>query len=298
MWGSISRFVRDYRWTIVTILGCVAWNVFGWLSWHHHRTAAYAFEQVLLAIRNRDLEQFERYVDVVRVAEGFCDQHLLQSGAGDDDRAHCVTTTARRFRRWVTTRTIDEEQKPRLALLGSVLDQAFAGGKINVESMQAAGSSARAKVHILDRARRGATFELLLSQPAGDWRLVEVINVETIFKSLIECEEARISRLRKRIAVSVSFSTPQLQLGDPQRPNEKIFAIDFTSRDAAAIQWTLTCSAGSAPKNEQTEFRNHRKQRVTFACVCSDPCRPVIAIEELRLDDGRKFRVNGPMPLD
>jgi len=301
MWQRIRRFTRNYRWTIVIVIGCILWNALGWLAWHRHRTASYAFGRVKEAIQKRDLELFESYVDVAKVAEGFCDQHLLMAQDEGHLRSRCVATTAHRFRRWITTRRIDEHEKPRLALLGSVLGGAFDGGYVHIRSLHAAGSSALATVDVLDRAQRGATFEILLLRFTGEWRVVDVTNVQAVFNALIAGEQARVLRLQQRIARSVQFGDPQLQPDDPQRPNQKFYRIEFTSRDAAEAWWSVLCSSAEGSgesKGQRLDFRDNRRRTIAIVCECKDPCRPPrVTIDEVRLDDGRGFTVQA-MPLD
>lgn len=292
-------------WTITIALLIVAANGIGFVRWTRKRAPEYALERAAAAVRHHDPTLFDAWVDVDKLAGSYYEQHLLPNRTAADEAQHKRDTAAlaRRLRRWVVTSRIDESERPRLTLLGTVLYDALTQHTSTVRSISRGGRTVIATVDIADRAGRSATLEIRLDRRrGGTWRIMEVTNVSGVIHDLRRSEFRRVSNIEKQLARSVHLSPPR-SVEAESSPSHHTYSLTLTPRKIAKLEFSVTCESTSGSTTDAGHlmiFREDEPKTMKITCVCTAaPCpKPYVRVDAVWLRNGAEVRRAEPLALD
>ncbi|HUR81400.1 MAG TPA: hypothetical protein VM733_11575 [Thermoanaerobaculia bacterium] len=303
----------DIGWrTMLIIAAILVANVVGSIRWYRKRNPAYALEQTAESVRHHDASQFDAWVDVDKLAASYYDQHLLPARLRDktfDERGRSrdIAAIARRLRRWVVTGRIDEEETPRLTLLGKTLQGAITGRTAHVDRLSKGGRTVIASVTLDDGVGHRTTLDIRLDrQRGGGWRITEVTNVEGIVDELRRSEMQRVRAIEERLAQAVVTSKPRLagERVDVDQVTREFEVVVTPRAPTPLVEWSAVCDSDSGTTTSSGQVLRFPKAtrtsvRVRCRCNVTRPCRdPIVRIDAVTMANARTLRRETPLPLD
>jgi hypothetical protein len=305
------RWIRKAPWTVALVIVALFLNGYGCFRWQRKRNPAHALEQAGEAVRRHDASLFDNWVDVDKLAGSYYDQHLLpmrlrENAIDENRRKRDVAAIARRLRRWVVTTRIDEDETPRLTLLGEALRRSIEQERTVVGKLSSGGRTVIASVAISDDSGRKAVLDIRLDrQRGGTWRITEVTNVQAVIDDLRTSEQRRVQAIDVRLARAVTIGQPRLLA--EQSAHERVtrlYTVSFTPAAPGRVTWSATCdsAAGSGSTSGQVlEFKTMAPQTVSIRCQCRTVAcgAPAVRVDAIHRVDGTLVLQRAvPLPLD
>ena len=279
--------MKSSRTLIIAAVALVAVAVAGTLYYRHTHSPEYALKQIQKAVRAKDVQAFERYVDVERLSTGVVDQmvghvtaQMMRESEGQEGLAAMgammgvgmldkmkpglVQTMRTNLTSAVKAGSLDsafaapsEEGAPNLAAMGGQM-----GGGDSFEGL--AGVRRSGNTAIADFKVRPPLLDTTLVVGAkmervdGTWRVVGPENLGAFLQTLSTLQDRRLAAVndsvRKRIAATVQFGPVQKQMFEQEGETYLQFDVPVVNRGTAPLEFVqVVFPAGTEPLVANTQ---------------------------------------------
>lgn len=279
--------MKSSRLLIAAAVALVIGVVGGTMYYRYTHSPEYALKQIQNAIRAKDVQKFERYVDVERVSTGVVDQIVVQvsaqamrdaegqeglaamgamMGVGmlDKMKPALVQTMRTSLTSAVKAGSMDsafaaprEEGAPSVAAMGGGFGGA--GAFEGLDGVRRNGNTAvanfRVRPPLLDTTLvLGAKMEKV----DGTWRMVGPDNLSAFLQTISDLQTRRLTAvndsLRTRIAATVEFGPIQRQMFEQEGETYLQLDVPVRNRGAAPLDLvSISFPAGSDALNAATQ---------------------------------------------